>query len=123
MSGWKTATLELESDDLEEAVDTVAERHENVKLIEEDTIAMAGYDAGIRTRVDEIIEESEADTGRVLIINANDTSDSGSGKLFELTENGVEIVEEEHGYEGARGHDVTGYFREEYDINGRATFY
>jgi len=123
MSGWKTATLELDTDDLEEAVDTVAERHENVKLIEEDTIAMAGYDAGIRPRVDEIIEESEADTGRVLIINANDTSDSGSGKLFELTENGVEIVEEEHGYEGARGHDVTGYFREEYDINGRATFY
>jgi len=123
MSGWKTATLELDTDDLEEAVDTVAERHENVKLIEEDTIAMAGYDAGIRRRVDEIIEESETDTGRVLIINANDTSDSGSGRLYALRDGTLEIVEEEQGYEGARGHDVTGYFREEYDINGRATFY
>lgn len=123
MSGWKTATVELDTDDPEEAVKSVAERHENVKLIEEDTIAMAGYDAGIRRRVDEIIEESEADTGRVLIINANDTSDNGSGRLYALEDGTLEIVEEEHGYEGARGHDVTGYFREEYDINGRATFY
>jgi len=123
MSGWKTATLELDTDDLEEAVDTVAERHENVKKLSHDTIGMGGYDAGIRRRVDEIIEESEADTGRVLIINANDTSDSGSGILYALRDGRLEIVEEEHGYEGARGHDVTGFFREEYDINGRATFY
>jgi len=59
----------------------------------------------------------------VLIINANDTSDSGSGRLYALRDGTLEIVEEEQGYEGARGHDVTGYFREEYDINGRATFY
>lgn len=123
MSGWKTATLETDTDDLEEAIETVADRHENVTKISDDTIGMGGYGAVIDTRVDEIIDESEAETGRVLIINANDTSDSGTGRLYELTEDGLELVEEEHGYEGARGHDVTGYFREEHNINGRATFY
>jgi hypothetical protein len=58
---------------------------------------------------------------RVLIVSANDTSDSGAGILFERKEDGsVEKVDEETGYHGAKGKDVTGYFRDEHNISGKA---
>lgn len=60
---------------------------------------------------------------RVLVITANDTTDAGSGWLWELDENGnIEKVDEHHGYEGARGRDVEGYFREEHGISGSASW-
>jgi len=116
MSGWKTATVEIE--DVEDAVDEVVERRPEVKKLTRDTIGMAGYEAPIMKVVDEIIEG--VDQGRILVINANDTTDSGSGTLYEISEDGIEIGETHHGYEGARAEDVRGYFEEHYDISGMA---
>lgn len=59
---------------------------------------------------------------QIIVVSANDTSDSGYGTLFDVTENGVEKVERWEGYEGAVGRDVTGYFREEYGVKGYATW-
>lgn len=60
---------------------------------------------------------------RVLIIHANDTSDSGVGYLYRMSDGEFEKVDEWAGYEGAVGSDVQGYFREEYHISGRARPY
>lgn len=58
---------------------------------------------------------------KVLIISANDTSDSGCGVLYERNEDGeAELVDEHTGYEGAKGKDTEGYFREEHNISGNA---
>lgn len=57
---------------------------------------------------------------RVLIISANDTGDDGAGILFERSGDGVEMVEQWHGYQGAVGEDVRGYFQEEHRIRGTA---
>lgn len=58
---------------------------------------------------------------QIVVVSANDTSDSGNGTLFDVTD-GVEQIDHEQGYEGARGRDVTGYFREEYDVQSYATW-
>lgn len=59
---------------------------------------------------------------RVLVIHANDTSDSGKGYLYQLDDDGeFEKVDEWAGYEGAVGRDVAGYFREEHRISGLAS--
>lgn len=59
---------------------------------------------------------------RVLIVSANDTSDSGAGELYERGDDGSpELVDHWTGYEGAVGRDVTGYFSEEHSISGCAS--
>jgi hypothetical protein len=114
VSGWKTATVEIE--DVSDEVDEAVERRPEVKKLTYDTIGMAGYEAPIMKVVDEIVDG--VDQGRVLVIEANDTTDSGSGRLYEISEDGVEIKETHHGYEGARAQDVRGYFEEHHDISG-----
>jgi len=86
---------------------------------------LASDDDKSRMYAEEIFEDCKF-AKRVLIISANDTSDSGSGILYERSEPGATKavkVDFKMGYEGARGRDVTGYFRDEYSINGTATPY
>lgn len=77
---------------------------------------------GVNDVVDEIFTDCPH-AERILVICANDTSDSGSGWLYQRTNGGWELVDQEDGYEGARGRDVTGFFRDEYNIHGRANPY
>jgi len=67
-----------------------------------------------------ILDECEA-ANRVLVVAANDTSDSGTGWLYERHEGSVTKVDTKEGYMGAQAKDVIGYFREEHDIEGRAS--
>jgi hypothetical protein len=68
-----------------------------------------------------ILNECE-NANRVLVVAANDTTDAGTGWLYVKRNGGqVEKVATKNGYEGARGKDVTGYFKEEYNITGRAS--
>lgn len=60
---------------------------------------------------------------RVLVVCANDTSDSGTGWLYEMEDGEFVEVDKKEGYGGARAKDVTGYFREEHNIEGRANPY
>lgn len=79
-----------------------------------------GYDGG-KSVAQQIFDECPA-AGRVLIICANDTSDSGDGWLYERDEDGnAKLVDEKSGYEGCVGRDVQGYFREEHNISGLAS--
>lgn len=82
------------------------------------------YDESQRkTVVREIFEECDY-AEKVLIVSANDTSDSGCGALFKRDEQGQpKFVEEWSGYERARGNDVVGYFRDEHNISGKASPY
>lgn len=66
-----------------------------------------------------ILDECDA-ANRVLVVAANDTTDSGTGWLYEEQDGTVKQVDETSGYMGAQAKDVIGYFREEHDIDGRA---
>jgi hypothetical protein len=66
---------------------------------------------------DEIPEAS-----RIIVVSTNDTSDSGYGTYFEMQDGDVVEVDSFSGYEGAKGRDVTGYFREEYSLSSYASW-
>ena len=66
-----------------------------------------------------ILDECEA-ANRVLVVAANDTSDSGTGWLYEEQDGIVKQVDKTEGYMGAQAKDVIGYFREEHNMDGRA---
>lgn len=86
---------------------------------------LAGKESKAREYAHEIFEGCPY-AKRVLIISANDTSDSGQGILFRREEDDSATpvkVDYKSGYEGARGRDVTGYFRDEYHISGTASVY
>lgn len=127
MSGWKTATIKTDArrnKNLNIEINRKAEENENVKKLSDDSIGMWGYEADIKSEVADLLGEIEKKEGdKVLIIRANDTTDSGSGELYKFVELEcgrihLESVDEKIGYEGARARDVTGYFREEHGVNG-----
>lgn len=54
---------------------------------------------------------------KLAIVEANNTTDSGVGYLLQLQDGDLELIDQKEGYEGARASDVTGYFREEHNID------
>lgn len=123
MSGWKTATIK-NREKTHKINQTINDSGEEVKKLSDNAIGMRGYEAEIEDKIAEILQDAEVENGQVLIIEANDTTDSGHGTLFdikELKENGsVELtqIDSKTGYEGAMANDVTGYFRDEHGISG-----
>lgn len=62
---------------------------------------------------------TEMPCNRILAIRISDSTHAGDGILFNVNKDGtVERIEEWSGYCGAKGADVRGYFREEYNIEG-----
>jgi len=123
MSGWKTATIKNrdKTDKINHAINRTGKE---VKKLSDNAIGMGGYEADIQDKVAELLQEAEIENGQVLIIKANNTTDSGDGTLYEIKElkdNGsVELTQKDSkvGYEGAMANDVTGYFRDEHGISG-----
>lgn len=67
--------------------------------------------------VAEIAEDMPCD--RILAILISDSTHAGGGMLFNVeNDNNVSHVETWSGYSGAKGADVRGYFKEEYNITG-----
>jgi len=126
MSGWKTATIKNreKTDKINQTINDKDRNDEEVKKLSDNAIGMRGYEAEIEDKIAEILQDAEVENGQVLIIEANDTTDSGHGTLFdikELKENGsaeLTQIDSKNGYEGAMAKDVTGYFRDEHGISG-----
>jgi hypothetical protein len=117
MSGWKTARFHVEGD-VDGKIESYCEGNEYASKRGLNGIVIRGYDAEIKKAVRKIIPGEE---GKVLIVEANDTSDSGDAFLYEITEDyELEHVETKRGYEGARGYDAIGYMRDEYDVDAPA---
>lgn len=130
MSGWKTATIKTEdTDNLNMEINNRDQKQKDFTKLSDNAFRLYGYEAEIQDEIAEILHEAEINKGQVLVIEANDTTDSGQGTLYsieELKENqSVKMtqIDSESGYEGARASDVTGYFREEHHINGYTGYY
>lgn len=123
MSGWKTATIKTESEaELTKQINHLDNEKENFKKLGATSFGMGGYDVDIKQTIAELLTEVDVRKGdEILIIEANNTTDSGSGYLYEIKSTNsleVEDKDEKHGYEGARARDVVGYFRENHGISG-----
>lgn len=74
------------------------------------------------SRAQTVFDECEV-AGRVAIVVAGDTSDSGGYWYLERGHNDdAVLVDQWHGYEGARGRDATGRLQEEYGMRGYASW-
>lgn len=127
MSGWKIATIDTDADTTKEVnmkINELDKEEENFKKLSDDSFGMRGYDADIKDKAGEILKATPVtEEDKVLIIEANDTTSSGDGTLYrikDIDDNGgitLSVLETKAGYEGAMARDVTGYFREEHNIN------
>ena len=127
MSGWTCLTFEFEDGERAEEVD--AELREHYQGRQPPTAE--GY-ADCSIQLERGINRAGAarkwageypDANRIIVVQANDTSDCGDGALFDVDSDGnVREIETKEGYEGALGNDVTGYFRDEYSIKGYSSW-
>lgn len=140
MSGWTNITIEPIGDEEYDgpAIDAEAAVRDYIEAKcvgnvgpEVHTSASLTFQPKVRTLdprqqrdiVEDIARSCHA-AGRVLIIQANDTSRTGKGFLWEINREdltSVEMIEEISGHEGAKGQDVQGEFADQYSIYGTAS--
>lgn len=130
MSGWKTATIKTENtQELNMEINHRDKEKKGFTKLSDNAFRLFGYEAEIEDEIAEILHETEIENGQVLLIEANDTTDSGQGILYDIKElrdtGEVEMtqIDTKRGYEGAIARDVTGYFREEHGVNGHTGYY
>lgn len=137
MSGWTNLTIHASDDEANERIDQ--------ELRDEYTgkrpyTATGWADRTVKVgrgakhyRAAREFAEKFPEAEYIVVVSANDTSDSGDGTLFRVTlsadgsederfnEHPIKKIDEKSGYEGASGRDVTGYFRDEHGIIGHAS--
>lgn len=57
------------------------------------------------------------------VVYVTDSAHIGYGTVFERSDDGVEIIDEYTGYEGAKGEDVSGMIYEDHNISVSAGWY
>lgn len=123
MSGWATVTARArspeEADELRDAFTEITERDDDARIANGDEAQVRvldwGYGSGESVRV---LKENADLWLDAIVMECNDTSDSGSGVYYtsDGTRRGVEKEASASGYEGARGHDAAG------ELRGKAGF-
>lgn len=123
MSGWATVTAKAnspeEAEELREALAAICERDDDAWVARGDETEVRaldwGYGSGESTSV---LKRNAGLWSEAIVMEANDTSDSGSGAYYtsDGTKRGVEKEATASGYEGARGHDAAG------ELRGKAGF-
>lgn len=115
MSGWTTITVEANSEqDAEELADhlrPICEFDDDVRISDTE---IRGLSWGHDTHAPTILKEYPTLWSEAVVMDCNDTSDSGSGMLYRSDGTSVEKVDHEHGVEGARGHDAAMSLATEY---------
>lgn len=130
MSGWQVANIVFEDEVPGNYVFELngQEAHQSGTLV--------SISPKERFRMDELLKEAEKSFGdvhecsecgneekyldfpsnlkHVVLVEANDTTDSGYAVVYKPTEDGLEKVEEIQGYEGANARDVVGEYRDKY---------
>lgn len=134
MSGWTALTIHVEDDETEECIDQeLREEYTGREPYSATGYADCTVQVGRHANHESVARDFAKEfpeASHIVVVSANDTSDSGYGSLFRVTlandgskderfnEHPVKQIDSMHGYEGARGSDVTGYFRKEHGIRG-----
>jgi len=121
MSGWATVTAKAnspeEAEALREAFTEITERDNDARIAAGDETEVRvldwGYGSGASTGV---LKDNAGLWSRAIVMECNDTSDSGSGSYYESDGSSVTKEASASGYEGARGHDAAG------ELRGKAGF-
>lgn len=126
MSGWTAVTLHFEDDERASEVDEqlredyTGRRPWSATGYAECTVQVErGAKHG---RVAQQFAEEYPDADTIAVVAANDTSDSGRGTLYSVEDGDIEKIDSKSGYEGAKGRDVTGYFRDEHGVESYASW-
>jgi len=117
MTGWKTATIQTEKN-IETEIQNALSNQEHAVIRGDNAFRLPGYVAPIKKVVKQIINEAELTECKVAIIEADNTTDSGTGTVY-LAKNPDNLLKlsSYKGYEGAKAKDVAGRIRDEHGIN------
>ena len=127
MSGWSTTTVELRKTRtaeafLEELEEKVLGERDYAGVESERVVVVCRWGYEMMETLPQWLEERTEWWGQAVVINANDTTDSGEGHLHKTKKSDVIKVETKDGYEGAAAHDVAGYFDEKLGFRPRVRF-
>lgn len=111
MSGWATITVETDEEDsaeeLAKALGDAQDGHANRVDVRNGTRVEAlvgGYDGNSIALG--VLKDNAGLWDEAVVMSCNDTSDSGSGSVYESDGTSVEKTDSASGVEGARGHDA-----------------
>jgi len=126
MSGWTAVTLHASDEEANEQIDReLREAYQGTEVWTAegyaDRTVQVERGANHQTTA-EILADEFPEAEDIVVVSANDTSDSGYGTVFNIEDGVVEKVDSKEGYEGARGRDVTGYIEDEYNLRCYATW-
>jgi len=126
MSGWTAVTLHASDEETNEAIDReLREAYQGAEVWTAegyaDRTVQVERGANHQTTADTLADEFP-EVEDIVVVSANDTSDSGYGTVFNIEDGVVEKVDSKEGYEGARGRDVTGYIEDEHGLRCYATW-
>jgi len=122
MSGWTAATLHGNNNELLEGLVTEYYPEDGSGYAERTIQLPRSCDHESQACI--LVEQfGMVNINYITIVSANDTSDSGYGTVWAVTEESyVEKIDEKQGYEGAKGRDVIGYIDQEYGLSSYASF-
>lgn len=113
MSGWQTFTVDaVDEESAEELASTFNVEYEgsmdgDARVSDEQVRGIEwGYHGGAMVMHDLLKRRTDLWQNAVLM-DCNDTSDSGSGKAYSAEGGSMEQVDSAHGVEGARGRDAS----------------
>jgi hypothetical protein len=126
MSGWTAVTLHASDEETNERIDRELREAYNGGTVwtaegYADRTVQVERGANHQTTA-EILAEEFPEVEDIVVVSANDTSDSGFGTVFNVENGAVTKVDSKEGYEGAKGRDVTGYIRDEHGLKCHATW-
>jgi len=120
MSGWSCATIiaanEIHSEKILTSLDEVDGIQDKRIDCNRLSFRMNGYFNDIK-RIAE--KQVMFNNEKFIIVEANDTNDSGVGELYVLINNNIRLVDVKEGEECCKAHDVATYFERNYGIRPR----
>jgi hypothetical protein len=123
MSGWATVTVKANSsedaEELREAFSEITKKDRDARIcdLEDAEVEVLDWGYGSSESVS-VLKQNAGLWSEAIVMECNDTSDSGSGSYYtsDGTRRGVSEEATASGYEGARGHDAAG------ELRGKAGF-
>ena len=120
MSGWSCATIIAANEIHAEKILQNLNEYDKIQDIRIDSNRVSFRINGYFNDIKRIAEKQVMfNNEKFIIVEANDTTDSGEGELYEVINNVIKLIDVKEGEECCKAYDVATYFEKNYGIRPR----